>query len=39
MFGAQPGVYEATLVAGEEAGAIAPLMGGGWLPSSWRWVT
>ncbi len=28
MFGAQPGVYEATLVAGEEAGAIAPLMGG-----------
>ena len=29
MFGAQPGVYEATLVAGEEAGAIAPLMGGG----------
>jgi amino acid transporter len=29
MFGASPGVYEATLVAGEEAGAIAPLMGGG----------
>jgi basic amino acid/polyamine antiporter, APA family len=29
MFGAQPGVYEATLKAGEEAGAIAPLMGGG----------
>jgi amino acid transporter len=28
-FGAQPGVYEATLKAGEEAGAIAPLMGGG----------
>jgi amino acid transporter len=29
LFGAQPGVYEATLKAGEEAGAIAPLMGGG----------
>jgi amino acid transporter len=29
MFGTAPGVYEATLVAGEEAGAIAPLMGGG----------
>lgn len=29
MFGAQPGVYEATLKAGEEAGAITPLMGGG----------
>ena len=29
MFGAQPGVYEATLKAGEEAGAIAPLVGGG----------
>ncbi len=29
LFGAQPGVYEATLAAGEEAGAIAPLMGGG----------
>jgi amino acid transporter len=29
MFGTSPGVYEATLVAGEEAGAIAPLMGGG----------
>lgn len=29
QFGAQPGVYEATLKAGEEAGAIAPLMGGG----------
>jgi amino acid transporter len=28
IFGAQPDVYEATLVAGEEAGAIAPLMGG-----------
>jgi len=29
MFGTSPGIYEATLVAGEEAGAIAPLMGGG----------
>lgn len=29
QFGAQPGVYEATLKAGEDAGAIAPLMGGG----------
>jgi APA family basic amino acid/polyamine antiporter len=29
MFGASPGVYEATLAAGEAAGAIAPLMGGG----------
>ena len=29
LFGAQPGVYDATLKAGEEAGAIAPLMGGG----------
>jgi amino acid transporter len=29
LFGAQPGVYEATLAAGEEAGAIAPLVGGG----------
>lgn len=28
MFGSQPGVYEATLAAGKEAGAIAPLMGG-----------
>ena len=29
QFGAQPGVYEATLKAGEEAGAVAPLVGGG----------
>jgi APA family basic amino acid/polyamine antiporter len=29
MFGAQPGVYNATLAAGEEAGAVAPLAGGG----------
>lgn len=29
LFGAGPGVYEATLAAGEEAGAIAPLVGGG----------
>jgi len=29
MFGAQPGVWDATLKAGEEAGAIAPLIGGG----------
>ncbi len=29
LFGAQPGVYEATLAAGAEAGAIAPLMTGG----------
>ena len=28
IFGAPPDVYEATLAAGEEAGAIAPLMGG-----------
>ncbi len=28
MFGAQPGVYEATLAAGQEAGAVVPLMGG-----------
>ena len=29
LFGAPPNVYEATLAAGEEAGAVAPLMGGG----------
>ncbi len=29
MFGASANVYDATLAAGEEAGAIAPLMGGG----------
>ncbi len=29
MFGASPGVYEATLAAGEEAGAVAPLMNSG----------
>jgi len=29
QFGAQPGVWDATLKAGEEAGGIAPLMGGG----------
>ncbi|MEW5816447.1 MAG: APC family permease [Spirochaetota bacterium] len=29
MFGTTPGVYDATITAGEEAGAIAPLMGGG----------
>lgn len=29
VFGAAPGVYEATLAAGEAAGAITPLMGGG----------
>jgi APA family basic amino acid/polyamine antiporter len=28
LFGAEPGVYEATLAAGEEAGAVAPLWGG-----------
>jgi len=28
MFGAQPGVYEATLKAGADAGAVMPLMGG-----------
>jgi basic amino acid/polyamine antiporter, APA family len=28
LFGAEPGVYEATLAAGEEAGAISPLWGG-----------
>jgi len=28
MFGAQPGVYEATLAAGADAGAVAPLVGG-----------
>ena len=28
LFGAAPGVYEATLAAGTEAGAITPLMGG-----------
>jgi amino acid transporter len=33
LFGAQSsGLYEATLVAGEEAGAIAPLAGGALLP-------
>ena len=31
IFGAQPGVYDATLKAGEEAGAVAPLLGGGTL--------
>ena len=30
MFGAPADVYDATLKAGEEAGAVAPLMGGGW---------
>jgi amino acid transporter len=29
LFGAQPGVYAATLEAGEAAGAITPLLGGG----------
>ncbi|MBW8002977.1 MAG: APC family permease [Planctomycetes bacterium] len=29
MFGAEAGVYKATLAAGEEAGAVAPLFGGG----------
>jgi amino acid transporter len=28
IFGASPGVYEATIAAGQEAGAITPLMGG-----------
>ena len=28
MFGAQPGVYDATLAAGADAGAVAPLVGG-----------
>jgi APA family basic amino acid/polyamine antiporter len=28
MFGAQPGVYDATLAAGQEAGAVVPLFGG-----------
>ncbi len=33
LFGAQPsGLYEATLAAGEEAGAVAPLAGGALLP-------
>ena len=30
MFGASADVYTATLKAGEEAGAVAPLFGGGW---------
>ncbi len=30
VFGAQADVYNATLAAGEEAGAVAPLFGGGW---------
>ncbi len=29
LFGARPGVYEATLKAGQDAGAVAPLWGGG----------
>ena len=29
IFGTQSGVYEATLAAGAEAGAVAPLFGGG----------
>lgn len=29
MFGAEPGVYEATVALGTEAGAATPLMGGG----------
>jgi APA family basic amino acid/polyamine antiporter len=29
MFGASPDVYDATLAAGEEAGAVSPLVGGG----------
>jgi APA family basic amino acid/polyamine antiporter len=28
LFGAAPGVYDATIAAGQEAGGIAPLMGG-----------
>src|SRR5690606_2697720 len=29
LFGAQPGVYDATVALGTEAGAATPLMGGG----------
>ncbi len=31
MFGAQPGVYDATVALGGDAGAIMPLSGGGWV--------
>ncbi len=31
MFGAQPGVYDATVQLGTDAGAVTPLSGGGWL--------
>ena len=31
MFGAQPGVYDATVALGTDAGAVTPLSGGTWL--------